>query len=173
MVGQPEWHPSGDYIVFQAVDPALRGLEITGKLVQGILTSPGAGLQNNLWLGRTDGSAAWQLTHIPDRGGILHPHFSPDGKTLVWSEHLPKAPGRMENHWVIRMANLNLSPTPRLENIRTIRPDNAIFYEAHSFSPEGSKLLFCAASDKENLFTLDLFVLDFTNHEASTFDTEQ
>lgn len=157
--GQPALHPSGHYIVFQAVNPALKGLEVLGKATATILKNPGAGLQNDLWLVGADGGVPVQLNSVPDRGGVLHPHVSPDGRTLVWAEHLPKAPGRPQNHWVLKAAPLEIGARgARLGEARVYRPDGMTFYEPHSFLPGGRRLIYCA-TDGDN-FGLDLYLLD-------------
>ena len=45
--GQPEWHPTGVYIVFQVQDPALKGFPGKRPELESYLTSPCIGINNN------------------------------------------------------------------------------------------------------------------------------
>jgi dipeptidyl aminopeptidase/acylaminoacyl peptidase len=90
--GNPSWHPDGNYIVFQSVDPSLQGLPPRYHDIEMALTGPGAGVNNNLWITDKKGSVFYQLTHVTDKNGVLHPHFSHDGKKIVWmsSKDIPQ-----------------------------------------------------------------------------------
>ena len=76
--GNPAWHPSGDWILFQA------GVKVGNPLV----THPGSGVANELWAIRPDGTDARQIFHISNpkaHDGSLHPHFDRDGDQIVFS----------------------------------------------------------------------------------------
>ena len=47
--GNPTWHPSGKWIIFQSVDVDLIPPSIPKSEIR-ILTGPGAGWLNNLWI---------------------------------------------------------------------------------------------------------------------------
>jgi Tol biopolymer transport system component len=100
--GNPEWHPSGEYIVFQAQDPELK---LPAGLLTNYLASPGIGINNNVWVTNADGFsgvpqgkyyydfeiytldlATKQLTRLTENDEWdEHAHYSPNGKTIVWA----------------------------------------------------------------------------------------
>ncbi|MDD4029015.1 MAG: hypothetical protein PHX86_04805 [Caldisericia bacterium] len=140
--GNPSWHPDGNYIVFQSVDPNLQGLPPRYHDIEMALTGPGAGVNNNLWITDKKGSVFYQLTHVTDKNGVLHPHFSHDGKKLLWSEmidHTQKPNGK----WVIRLGDIHIHESKvELVNVITLQPHNMKFYETHGFSPDDQAILF-------------------------------
>jgi Tol biopolymer transport system component len=140
--GNPSWHPDGNVIVFQSVDPDLQGLPSRYNDVEMALTGPGAGVNNNLWITDRDGSVFYQLTHVTDKNGVLHAHFSHDGKKLLWSEiidHTQKPSGK----WVIRIGDIDIQDNgAKLQNVITLQPQNMKFYETHGFSPDDQSILF-------------------------------
>ena len=83
--GNPTWHPSGDYLVFEVERPFRRA-----GLPEPFLNVPGRNLGNDLWAIRFDGRTFLRLTNHVDRGsGRVHsPRFSHEGDRLVWAEHV-------------------------------------------------------------------------------------
>ena len=167
--GQPAWHPSGQYIVFQA--------EIAGSTIDPKWSNPGRGVNNVLWLTDKDGSWFVQLTDFSAAAtGVLHPHFhlAADGTTLLsWSEQYgsskPLVPGQGAGSWRLKKAKLNFaSNPPRLEEITTYRPVEDLqmragFYENHGFSPDGRSLIFSSNALRSGLLDSinnDIFALD-------------
>ena len=140
-IGNPAWHPSGALIVFQAQKGGVP------KLVDTECT-PGAGVLNDLWLMTADGTRYWKLHTVSDEvsrdsQGVLHPHFSHDGKHLIWSERV-RANGRAFGEWVMKLADFRITALgPQLSNIRPINPSPvSAFYETHGFSPNDRYFLF-------------------------------
>ena len=79
--GNPEWHPSGEWIIFQA------GVKVGNALV----TQPGSGVANEIWAIRPDGTDAVELFDIPDPNsfdGALHPHFNHAGDEIVFARYV-------------------------------------------------------------------------------------
>ena len=150
--GNPQWHPSGEYIVFQSQDPDLKGLP-PGPMGD-YVASPGVGINNNVWVMRADGLKFWQLTHVTDRQGVLHPHFSPDGTKLLWSELIGP-------HMVIKLADFILeNGEVRLTNIQILQPEGLQMFETHGFSPDGTKILFSGAEQEGHYYDMDIYVMD-------------
>ena len=156
--GQPAWHPSGRYLVFQA--------EKAESTITGV-TTPGAGVLNDLWLMDPQTRAVWLLREVPaPLGGVLHPHFSHDGSRLSWSELYGPAsgtPGHEVGLWKLMVADFEWDgAAPRLSSISEYIPGVEGFHENHGFSPDGSKLIFTAPLEEgrsarlSNLWTLDL-----------------
>jgi Tol biopolymer transport system component len=139
--GQPAWHPSGDYIVFQSQDPLLPHTPREDYMV----TQPGHGKHNNLWITDSDGETFYQLTSIKENRSILHPHFSHDGKTLLWSEKIGDGP----LDWAIMIADFVETPNLHLENVTSYQPVGNVWYETHDFSPDDTKILVTVGTEHE------------------------
>ena len=126
--GQPTWHPSGKYIIFQSQDPSLT----QSPLINYALADPAAGINSNLWATDPAGEKFYQLTHVKENQSSLHSHFSHDGSKLTWSSNR-----------TMMIADFVERPEPHLENILTV-PTGDFWPETHSFSPDNSKILFTA-----------------------------
>jgi Tol biopolymer transport system component len=139
--GNPAWHPSGRFLVFQSLDPEIKA-PLAEFGIYRVYTGPGAGFHNNVWVMTDDGKEAWQLTHVGRDGGVLHPHFSHDGSTLVWAEMTSTRPMPLGT-WVIRKAAFAVEGNrPVLKGTETLTPGNLQFYETHGFTPGDDSLLF-------------------------------
>jgi Tol biopolymer transport system component len=138
-IGNPAWHPSGDYIVFQA-QSSFKGF---GKITD-YFANPGAGVNNDVWVMDRNGLRAWKLTDTkPRQGGVLHPQFSRDGRQLLWAERLSSGGGAWGT-WSLRVAKFDGDGgTPRIADVRTLQPgEQHKMYESHGFSPDGRQILF-------------------------------
>lgn len=174
-MGQPAWHPSGNFIVFQVEKEK-------HKKVNSIKTNPGSGHYNDLWIMTADGKHVYQLTNIPNEGnyGILHPHFSHDGRKLAWSEMYQKPSlfvnDRMFGYWKLKIADFVFQDgIPQLKNICEYQPGDPGFYENHGFSPDDTKLIFSSnfrkgtpVVDRNDIFTMEL--REPTNISQLTYD---
>lgn len=157
--GNPAWHPSGEYIVFQCSDPSLAG-RLAGTRGYLYYTTPGAGLHNNLWLITADGGSAWQLTSVGNNGGVLHPHFSHDGTRLAWAEMTATGP-KPFGTWVMKTADFSFRDgAPVLANVTVLTPGDLQFYETHGFSPDDSTLIFTGMEAEGTPRDLDIFTCD-------------
>lgn len=151
--GNPAWHPSGRYIVFQAEKD--RALPFLNNLA-----APGRGVANDLWLMDASGNRYWKLVDVPrlPAGGVLHPHFSHDGSKLLWTQ-LVKPSGKL-GIWEMKIADFEVAMgTPRLTNIRTYAPGPVRrFYESHGFTPDDRKIIFTAQVETgmSDIFAMDL-----------------
>lgn len=98
---------------------------------------------------------------------MLHPHFSPDGKKLLWSEIIS---GRMVRvgHWAIKLADFSIeNGQPRLSNIQTLRPGGLQLYETHGFSPDGRRILFSGIPEGQYYYDMEIYVLDVSSARLS------
>ncbi len=145
----PAWHPSGLYLVSQVEKP-------------GRSTHPGFGQWSDLWLISLDGKSAWPLTNLPDTPnyGVLHPHFSADGRRIAWSQMRQKAQflknGQEYGFWTIYVADFALNAHgPQLSNIRSFEPMGPALYENHGFSPDGTTLFFSSNANSQKPLFLD------------------
>jgi Tol biopolymer transport system component len=163
--GNPEWHPSGEYIVFQAQDPNLQGLP--SNAIGKFAASPGVGINNNIWVMTEDGSKKWQLTHVKDRHGALHPQFSPDGKKLLWSEVISPQMDEI-GHWEIKLADFVIEKgVPSICNVLSFRPLDLQLYEVHGFSPDGKKILFSGVKQGGYYYDMEIYLMDIGSMEVT------
>jgi len=89
--GNPAWHPDGDWIVFQAEKAVHAGGSRWSE--------PGLGRHNDLWAVRADGTGLRRLTHLPAGRALLHAHFDPSGRRLLWGQTLAGS-----DDWAIALA---------------------------------------------------------------------
>jgi Tol biopolymer transport system component len=161
--GNPSWHPSGNYIVFQSQDPGL-AFPPPQQSQASILGSPGYGTHNNLWLMSSDGSQFWQLTTIAAGMATLHPQFSSGGLYLLWAERIGVI-GTTEQ-WTLKLSRLVWTEgVPTLQNTFSIQPLGInLFYESHGFSPDGRKILFSAGFENgDTTKPPDIYQLDLVS----------
>ncbi len=130
--GQPAWHPSGKYIVFQVENKHSKGT---------INEQPSLGINNDLFLATADGKSYWKLTDNPPGYAALHPKFSYNGEKLLWSERYERGRGSRWGHWRLAIADFD-EKSHGLTNLRTIQPRGARWYESHGFTPDGKKIYF-------------------------------
>ncbi len=161
--GNPAWHPSGYLIAFQAQNPALPLLPVEWEAIAHLATSPGWGVNHNLWVATADGTRFWQLTNVAAGMAVLHPHFNPAGNRLVWAEKIAVA-GTAPERWVMKIGAFAWSGQPVLSNVQTVAPLGVeVFYEAHAFTPDGRQLLFSAGRPHES--ALDIYIVDLVTGE--------
>ena len=158
-IGNPAWHPSGQYIVFQAQKPYRK----LGKITD-FFANPGSGINNDVWVVHSERRQFWQLTNVePKVGGVLHPHFSHKGDKLIWSERISTKGGKW-GKWVLKFADFKIEKgIPRLANIKTFQPGKQHFwYETHGFNKDDTKIVFTGnlqPGQKEihcDIYTLDI-----------------
>ena len=158
--GQPAIHPNGRYIVFQAEK------QNHPPTLLRIITNPGSGVFNDLWLYDLGTNRAKPLWELPNNNkyGTLHPQFSRDGKQLSWSEMYNSAdfkyPGKRAGSWKLKVADFG---PEGLSNIKEYQPDEDVIYENHGFSHDGEWLFFSSnmkssvlGMDSTDIYKLDL-----------------
>ena len=156
--GNPAWHPSGNYLVFQVHDFTLQSGDTPQERYTG---TPGIGINNNIWIISADGAHAWKMTSVASREGVLHPFFSHDGRKLLWSEVIDPSVRGLGGQWAIKLADVAFSDAgPRLSNVRTLRPGNLQLYETHGFSPDDRRILFSAAPRNGDYFDLEIYMYE-------------
>ena len=143
--------PDGNYMLVE--------VENTSHLggIGAIWTQPGKGGSNDIWLERTDGSAAWQLTNGSTSGdpsyGTMWPRFNSTGTEIVWASMTAPAVSNL-GYWELKVANITWTGgVPALTNVRVIRPATNIFMEPYGFTPDGQHIVF--ATDSGQVSWLD------------------
>ena len=170
--GQPAVHPNGDYLVFQA-----QKREHVGKGGRDLAAQPGLGRYHDLWLLNFKTNKFFQLTNLPDahNTGILHPHFSKDGKKLTWTQMYNSS----KNLWRLKVADFKVdaSGKPIVSNIQTYEPGGESFYENHGLSPDGSKIIFTANFEKSSnpldFFKQKIHTYEFAKEKMVTLASER
>ena len=113
-----------------------------------------------------DGNRFWQLTNVPvSVGGVLHPHFSPAGDRLLWSERI-SLQGSAIGEWALKVGDFFVTDgTPRLANVRTCQPgQQRNFYESSSFSADGQSVIFSGNLEPgQNPNHMDIYVLNLAS----------
>lgn len=171
--GSPEFHPSGLYIVFTAEKQDHQGNSDYSR--------PGQGVFSDIWIMTVDGTQFWKIVDLPndENYGTVHPHFSPDGTKLSWSEMYEAAdilsPKRVTGSWKLKTADFEIiNGTPTLTNITEHQPDEKAIYENHGFSKDGQKLLFMSSYEASyfldnNLYDIDLLTGEIRNLTAVAY----
>jgi Tol biopolymer transport system component len=157
--GNPTWHPSGEYILFQNEDTSLAVPPLLAPIWYRA-SNPGYGTNNNLWLMTSDATQFWQLTSVQSGQGVLHPQWSHDGKRITWAAKLSS--DNSTGEWQIQIADLVwTNGVPSLANIQSLAPfGTSVFYETHSFSPDDKKILFSGGDPSNSAVSLDIYLID-------------
>jgi Tol biopolymer transport system component len=137
-------------------------------------TEPGYGLHNDLWVKDLRNNNFHRLHRngfsMSNPKGTVFPHFSPDGKHVLWTAVLGQArSGSVMGRRGISMAEfeLNRHGTPKLGKIEELIPGlQQDFFEAYGFTPDGKQILLSAnLSDRQPWFGMDLYYLDLDTRE--------
>ena len=156
--GNPAWHPSGEYLAFQAHDPTLAGGR---RPMESYIGTPGLGINNDIWLMKADGTHVWRITRVKAGGGVLHPHFSHDGRLLLWSAIVDPSVRGLGGQWAIKIADIVLTEAgPSPARSRALRPGDLQLYETHGFSPDDRHILFSGAPRRGDYFDLEIYAFD-------------
>ncbi len=157
-IGQPEWHPSGKYMVFQAQKKFKQG-----RWGRDLAATPGFGRHSDLWLMELATQRCFRLTDTPEgASGVLHPHFSHDGSKLTWGE-MYGAPKSLKGfgEWKIQVADFVFEEgNPVLSNMKSYVPGKPGWYENHGLSQENSKLLFSSTFENTKPFHSNVYRYD-------------
>jgi hypothetical protein len=141
-IGQPAWHPSGEFIVMQ-VEKAAHANDTSHS-------APGLASYHDLWVMRLPDRGCYQLTDVSDgiggtpMGGSLHPVFSHDGTRILWTDMQDFGAGLgLFGDWQLSLGDFLPSPTPQLANRLDFNPgESGHWYESHGFGPDDTWIYF-------------------------------
>ncbi len=143
-VGQPAWHPDGKHLVIQVEN---------GNSKHTRFNHMSWGIDADLWLISLDGERAERIWTSEPGHAALHPHFSEDGRFLVFAERnpTPRITRRLFHPWSavsgqnpwdgwtihVATADITVPGEEMLSNHRRLNPSGRGFYETHSVSGNG------------------------------------
>jgi len=173
--GQPQMHPNGRYLVFQAEKAEHAGT------IGDPATGPGRGYYNDLWVLDFETGSFHQLTDVSSgipAGGSLHAHFSNDGTKLLWSDL--EGPGGRFGDFRLAVADFVTTPVPHLENYEYYNPGpQPIWLEAHGWGPDDSWIYFTCTpvagmdDNNQDICRLDLETEELTQLTFTSGVSEQ
>ena len=193
-IGQPTWHPSGRWIVFQMekdpdYDPA--DSHVVTYVDSTISTStPGMGWSNDLWCVDLEDTSFYRLTNLRTKRswsdphpitGVLHPHFSHDGRYVLYSECVDGLADLGDRGhfglWRMIIAEFDTSGgVPTLIPVDSFEADEypyVTWFETHGFSPDDSKIIFTANPGPQQRDTYgDICVIDLATRELTNLTPE-
>ncbi|MCP5433598.1 MAG: PD40 domain-containing protein [Alphaproteobacteria bacterium] len=145
--GCPAYHPAGDWIAFQAQKAVVPGYLDN-------LCVPGAGLLNDLWVVRQNGTGLKKIVNIPggfltDVNAILHPHFNHAGNKIFWAQRIAGSNTNDQGKWVLKIGNFNASNPQTISSPTTYDPfpGQDRFYESHGFSLDDQYVFFTVGTN--------------------------
>ena len=160
--GNPDWHPSGNYIVFQAQRPDLSySSDPTSE--DNVIARPGVGINNVIYIMDAAGNNYWEVaaSETPSPGGVLHPHFSHDGTKLIWAQQISRNP-RPSGEWAIQVASFTPGATtgaaPTIQLLNTLQPGVIpSLLETHGFSRDDSTIFFSGTASGQTQYGNDIY----------------
>lgn len=167
--GNGVFHPSGKYIIF--ISEENQHLYDFNKSTG----DPGVGLFCNLWAMEISSKKAWKLTDIPitksfddsaPAMGVVNPYFTPDGKTVIWTERYGKGGNYNWGKWRIKAANFII-----VDNTPAISDETVLFtplkgnYVTFLGFPGIDKLLLSGNLDGQHEYGMDEYVYDLNSKE--------
>ncbi|SHL11612.1 WD40-like Beta Propeller Repeat [Bradyrhizobium lablabi] len=163
--GFAHFDPKGRYIVMEA-ELAEQLVGNSARVQKAV--SPGSGVWMDLWVVTTDGRHWTNLTNFTTGKltGALSPHFSPDGRRIVYARLIGKADSkRTFGYFELHMADFSEEGSPHLANDRVLLGGDGV-YEPHGFSRDGTKVLFASDHGLPNTMGLDLFEYDLGTNQV-------
>lgn len=143
-VGQPAWHPDGKHLVIQVENENSKHTRFNHMSWC---------IDADLWLITLDGDRAERIWASAPGHAALHPHFSDDGRLLIFAKRrpTPRVTRRLLHPWAavggqnpwdgwsihVTAADISASSDRILSNHRRVTPNGRGFYETHSVSSSG------------------------------------
>ncbi len=181
--GNPAWHPSGQYIVFQSEEPE-HYLEENRWAAY-----PGVGCFANLWAYSFAEDRFFKLTFHPPYTwtdylaahpvtAVLHPHFNSDGSKLLWTERYGDHPDSAWGKWKVVMADFSLDGGPHLENVADVfvpEPPGGWFAESMGFRPGHDDEIAVVGNLEpgQHEYGMDIYRYNVTTHELVNLTRSQ
>ena len=169
--GNGVYHPSGKYIIF--ISEENNHLYDSNKSIG----DPGVGLFCNLWAIEISTKKAFKLTDIPitqslnDKTpviGSVNPHFTPDGKTLIWTERYDSGGNHNWGKWRIKSADFILdNDIPSISGEKVLfTPQNGNYVTFLDFAGN-EKLLLSGNLDGQHEYGMDEYIYELNSKKLS------
>jgi Tol biopolymer transport system component len=162
--GNADWHPSGDYLVFQTERPH----RYSGETAP-FLAVPGRNRGDAIWVISVRGRDLWKLLDRSEQGGRLHsPRFSWEGDRITWSERLASG-GALWGDWVVQVGDFRTNRgVPRVTGVTALEPGvQKAFYETAGFTPDDRHVLLAGnLIEGQPLDGLDIYAVDIESREV-------
>ena len=155
--GNPDWDPTGQYIVFE-----VQRNDTTYTADQNTLSRPGVGEDLFLYIMDAAGKNFWLVAASTDYtahdGGVLHPRFSHGsssrGLMLLWAQETAKGTNAYSGRWEMKIASFSIvNGAPVTTLLQTLSPGGSAqcqgpFYETHGFSLDDSTFFYSGNPQK-------------------------
>lgn len=162
--GNGVFHPDGRWVVF------LSEVEHHFADRKTYFADPGVGLFCNLWAIDVQTRRAVPLTDVPIKRSLLdrrpaialvNPHFSPDGRTLLWTERYREGGNHGWGRWRIKAASFSIeNGVPRLgREVVVFTPQRGNYVTLMGFVGV-QQLLLSGNLDGQHEYGMDQYVLD-------------
>ena len=158
-MGQPAFHPSGEWLAFQREAPGHRD--------NWLPTHPGAGVYNDLMVMRLSDREVFMLNDVADgnngkNGATLHSVFSHAGDQILWTDSERSCWTCPVGDWHIALADFMVEDgVPSLNNRKNFNPgQEGLWYETHGFGLDDSWIYFAASTEGQNFFAADIIRMD-------------
>lgn len=166
-VGNPVVTPDGRFVVFQALNTQLPIRPMALNLGWKQHSSPGAGVNNDLWVYDTHNDTVKRIWQVKAGGASLHPHFDATGRSIFWSERMPDAKDHGRGawgRWAIRVASWDGNSGGLADVPKLITPCGQQMYEPHALAND--ILYFSAFSPDDASKTFDGYAYDFASRQC-------
>lgn len=172
--GNGVFHPSGRYIVFLSEEPR----HFQDSLAW--LGNPGLGMYCNLWATDPRGGKFWKLTNHPPKlklldgtqvMGVVNPHFSHDGRQLIWTERYAAGGHHNWGKWRVMTAGFaEVDGAPRLADPRVLlRAEdfgpNCNYVTAMGLLPGDTTLLVAGNLDGQHEYGMDQYLFALSTRQ--------
>jgi Tol biopolymer transport system component len=118
--------------------------------------SEGAGLGQELYVMRADGSQVTRLTTSHMWATNYHPNWSSDGRHIVWGTTEAHTFDVMEADFISDAQGMRLGPARRLTH-------DTIWWETHGFSADGREVI--ATGTRAGFLSPDIYAIDIATHK--------
>lgn len=123
----------------------------------------GAGIGQELYAMRPDGSQATRLTFSDLWATNYHANWSPDGKRIVWGRTQDRAWDVMVADFISGPAGMRLGPPRRIVHDTT-------WWEAHGFSADGKSII--TTNTRAGFLSTDIYAIDLITGARSRLTTD-
>ena len=169
--GNATFDKSGKYIVFisEEDDHFLDN--------QKYLADPGVGVFSNLYATDINQNKFWQLTNIPIKKSLtdkipatatVNPHFSEDGKLLIWTERYAEGGNLNWGKWRIKAGDFVIENNqPKLMNERVVFTPTKGNYVTFMGQLDATHWIVSGNLDGQHEYGMDQYVLNVNNKQLT------